>query len=322
MSAQDELPYDPRPPAPGSRWVLTLFAQTLDNAALEPLMAAAAQDGLHMTGQRTLAATPAVQEFSWVGDPPGPLRGRLRAAMNDARHARIDAVLQPDRPDRRDKRLLVMDVDSTLIRQEVIDEIARAAGAYDEVAAITERAMNGELSFEASLKARVGALKGVPATVFSDVLHRIEVTEGATVLIRGIQAGGGKVAMISGGFLQVVEPLRARLGIDFAFANTLAVRDGHLTGAVEGPIVDRARKAILLEGLARDHDLTLEQVVAVGDGANDLDMLARAGLGIAFNAKPSVQTQAPTCLNQPSLAAVLHLLGHDEAEIDRLSLAR
>ena len=321
MSAQDEL-LSNQPPPSDPQWVLTIFGDS-GNALYGSMTEAAAQDDLRVLNARTLAEQPrVVQEIGLAGretEAQAPAAWpNLRVAMRQAREAGNDAVLQETIDDRRSHRLLVMDVDSTLIRQEVIDEIARAAGAYDEVSAITERAMNGELSFEASLRARVGALKNVPESIFMEVLNRIQVTEGAETLVRAIQKHGGKVAMISGGFIQVVEPLRARLGIDFAFANTLAVADGRLTGGLDGMIVDRAKKATLLEGLAREHGFSLDRVIAIGDGANDLDMLAHAGLGIAFNAKPSVQAQAPSCLNQPSLASVLYLLGHEHAEIGRL----
>jgi phosphoserine phosphatase len=216
---------------------------------------------------------------------------------------------------RRGKRLIVLDVDSTLVRGEVIDELAARAGRAAEVARITAAAMNGELDFAESLRARVAALEGLPVEVLDEVREHLELTPGARTLIRTLQRLGFRCGIVSGGFTQITGPLAEALGLDFAAANTLEVADGRLTGGLVGEIVDRAGKARALERFAAEHGVPLEQTVAVGDGANDLDMLNTAGLGIAFNAKPVVREQAHAALNQPYLDAVLHVLGFTRDEV-------
>ncbi|MGY1729958.1 phosphoserine phosphatase SerB [Geodermatophilus sp. SYSU D01045] len=216
---------------------------------------------------------------------------------------------------RRSKRLIVLDVDSTLVRGEVIDELAARAGRAAEVARITAAAMNGELDFAESLRARVATLAGLPVEVLDEVREHLELTPGARTLIRTLQRLGFRCGIVSGGFSQITDPLAAALGLDFAAANTLEVADGKLTGGLVGEIVDRAGKARALARFAAEHGIPLEQTVAVGDGANDLDMLNAAGLGIAFNAKPVVREQAHTALNQPYLDAVLQVLGFTRDEV-------
>jgi phosphoserine phosphatase len=216
---------------------------------------------------------------------------------------------------RRSKRLIVLDVDSTLVRGEVIDELAARAGRAAEVARITAAAMNGELDFEESLRARVAALAGLPASVLDEVREHLVLTPGARTLIRTLQRLGFRCGIVSGGFSQITDPLAATLGLDFAAANTLEVADGKLTGGLVGEVVDRAGKARALARFAAQYGIPLEQTVAVGDGANDLDMLNAAGLGIAFNAKPVVRAQADAALNQPYLDAVLQVLGFTREEV-------
>jgi phosphoserine phosphatase len=216
---------------------------------------------------------------------------------------------------RRSKRLIVLDVDSTLVRGEVIDELAARAGRAAEVARITAAAMNGELDFEQSLRARVAVLAGLPVSVLDEVREHLMLTPGARTLIRTLQRLGFRCGIVSGGFTQITDPLAAALGLDFAAANTLEVADGRLTGGLVGEVVDRAGKARALARFAGQYGIPLEQTVAVGDGANDLDMLNAAGLGIAFNAKPIVREQAHAALNQPYLDAVLHVLGFTRDEV-------
>ena len=185
-------------------------------------------------------------------------------------------------------RLVVTDVDSTFITAEVIELLAERAGSGARVAEITDRAMRGELDFTTSLHERVATLEGLPATVFADVLAEVELTPGARELVAELQSRGWPLALISGGFAEVVEPLAASLGIEHVRANRLEVVDGRLTGRVHGEVIDRAAKERALREFAAALDVPLEQTIAIGDGANDLDMLAAAGLGIAFNAKPLV----------------------------------
>lgn len=230
----------------------------------------------------------------------------------------IDLALQRESVYRRARRLIVLDMDSTLTRGEAIDELARAAGKFEAVAQITERAMQGELDFEAALRARVQLLAGLPVQALQQVRASIELTPGAHELLRVLKRLGYRVAVISGGFTYFTDWLKMQLGLDYAYANELEVRDGRLTGLLRGHIVDAQRKADLLETIAQGEGISLEQVIAVGDGANDLLMLKRAGLGIAFNPKRSLRDAAEHTLDQPQLDAILYLLGMHEHELKEL----
>lgn len=221
----------------------------------------------------------------------------------------IDIAVQPGGAFRFAKKLVQMDVDSTLIMQEVIELLAAKAGAGDEVASITAAAMRGELDFEDSLRARVALLKGLPESVISEVQQEIILTPGASVLIRTLKSLGHAVSIVSGGFIDVIAPLITELGIVHFRANKLEIIGGFLTGQVEGPIIDRAAKGQALRDFAALESISLEQTVAIGDGANDLDMIALAGLGIAFNAKPAVKAAADSSVSSPYLDSVLYLLG-------------
>lgn len=221
----------------------------------------------------------------------------------------FDLGIQEENLSRRAKRLVVMDMDSTLIQQEVIDEIAAEAGLKDQVAALTEKAMRGELDFEAALHERVALLKDLPVSALESVKARICLTPGVEHLVSTLKHLGYKLAVVSGGFTYFTDAIRKQLDLDYSFANTLEIQDGKLTGRLTGDIVDRAAKARILRTIAQAQGIPLEQTVAVGDGANDLDMLQAAGLGIAFNAKPAVQEQAGAFLSQPGLDTVLYLLG-------------
>ncbi|CAB4481144.1 phosphoserine phosphatase serb [Rhizophagus irregularis] len=231
-----------------------------------------------------------------------------------------DVALQPYDVFREHKRLVVFDMDSTLIQQEVIDEIARHAGVVKEVASITELAMNGEIDFKESLRRRVSLLKGTPVEVLQTIKENLTFTDGAHFLCKALKKIGFKLAVISGGFIPLAKYVKNELGLDYAFANQLKVSsDGlTLTGETVGPIVDAERKAELLEVIAQAENVTLDQVIAVGDGANDLLMLAKAGLGIAFNAKPRVQEKARARINQKSLKYVLYLLGYTDEDAKQL----
>ena len=229
----------------------------------------------------------------------------------------IDIAVQPGGPMRFAKKLVQLDVDSTLITQEVIELLAAKAGAKDEVASITEAAMRGDLDFEQSLRARVAFLKGLPESVISEVQKEITLTQGASVLIKTLHGLGHAVSVVSGGFIDVIAPLISQLGIIHFRANKLGIANGVLTGQVEGPIIDRAAKAQALREFAALESVALEQTVAIGDGANDLDMIATAGLGIAFNAKPAVKAAADSSVSSPYLDSVLYLLGIPRDAIEK-----
>ncbi|TFC96937.1 MULTISPECIES: phosphoserine phosphatase SerB [Cryobacterium] len=205
--------------------------------------------------------------------------------------------------------LVVLDADSTLIEDEVIELLAAAAGSLDLVAAVTEQAMCGEIDFAESLRLRVGTLAGLPVTVFDEVGRRIRLTRGAQALIDGLHAHGSRVGVVSGGFHEVLDPIAADLGVDHWRANRLEVSDGHLTGGLVGPIIDAAAKARALREWAELEDVELPQTIAVGDGANDLQMMRVAGLGIAFNARPVVRAQADLAVDARDLSQVLPMLG-------------
>ncbi|MFV0462943.1 MAG: phosphoserine phosphatase SerB [Nostocoides sp.] len=242
---------------------------------------------------------------------------RLRPALAQvAAGSGVDIAVAPGGLARRGRRLVVMDVDSTLIRDEVIELIAAHAGTADDVAAVTEQAMRGELDFADSLRHRVATLAGTPVSALEEVRQQVRLTPGARTLVRTLHRLGFTIALVSGGFEEIVRPLAEDLGIRLVRANRLAVRDGVLTGHVEGTVVDRAGKAAALREFAAAEGLPMARTVAIGDGANDLDMLAAAGLGVAFNAKPLVRAQADTAVNVPYLDAVLFLLGISREEIE------
>lgn len=229
---------------------------------------------------------------------------------------KIDIAIERDGLQRRSKRLICFDVDSTLITGEVIEMLAAHAGREAEVAAVTERAMRGELDFAESLHERVKALAGLPESVLQEVSDAIVLTPGARTTIRTLKRLGYKAGAVSGGFIQILEPLAEELGLDFYRANTLEIVDGKLTGRVIGDVIDRQEKARSLKRFAEENGLQMHQTVAVGDGANDIDMLSVAGLGIAFNAKPALKEVADTSVNTPFLDEVLFILGVSRDEID------
>src|SRR5271166_6598803 len=245
-------------------------------------------------------------EMDVSGGDPAMLRHDLaRVAVEQG----IDVAVQRGGLHRRALRLIVMDVDSTLIQDEVIDLLAARAGCAEEVAKVTAAAMRGELDFTASLRERVSLLAGLEAGILDDVRAELRLTAGARTLIGTLGGLGYKSGIVSGGFIQVIGPLAAELGIGYVAANELDISAGKLTGRLRGPLIDRAAKAEALRRFAADAGVPLSQTVAVGDGANDLDMIAAAGLGVAFNAKPVVRDAADTSLSVPYLDAILYLLG-------------
>lgn len=241
----------------------------------------------------------------------------LRKALGPtAKKYGIDIAIQISGLNRFARKLVVMDVDSTLISQEVIDLLAEASGVGQEVRAITESAMRGELDFETSLRKRVALLKGQSESKIADVAKAVTLTPGARTLIRTLKKLGHGVGLVSGGFSQVVDPIAEQLGITHVRSNTLEIVDGVITGNLLGAIIDRAGKAIALKEFASLENVSPANTIAIGDGANDLDMIAAAGLGIAFNAKPTVQEAAQSALNAPYLDSVLFILGINREDIE------
>ncbi|MQA97248.1 MAG: phosphoserine phosphatase SerB [Streptosporangiales bacterium] len=241
----------------------------------------------------------------------------LRAGLaEEAAAQRVDVAVQRGGLHRRAKRLVVMDVDSTLIQGEVIELLAEQAGCAGEVARVTEAAMKGELDFEQSLRQRVALLEGLDASVLDQVRDRLVLARGARTMVRTLKRLDYRFAIVSGGFTQVTDSLVERLGIDYSAANTLEIVDGRLTGRLVGPIVDRKGKAVALERFAREAGVPISQTVAIGDGANDLDMIQAAGLGVAFNAKPVLREAADTAVSVPYLDAVLFVLGISREEVE------
>ena len=234
----------------------------------------------------------------------------------------VDIAVSPGGLMRWARKLVVLDVDSTLIAQEVIELLAARAGVQAEVAGITEQAMRGEIDFEESLHARVLLLKNLPASVIAQVQAEITLTPGAKTLIETLQKLGHSVAVVSGGFIEVIEPLVRELGIKHYRANSLEIMDGLLTGRVTGKIIDRAGKAAALREFAAIEEVELHQTIAIGDGANDLDMIAIAGMGIAFNAKPAVRAAADSSVSAPYLDSVLYLLGITREDIEDAGATR
>ena len=263
---------------------------------------------------RRLAKTPVwCYEFEVHGGNLEEMRGLLMDAATD--NPRFDVAVQRTGLRRRAQRLVVLDVDSTLIQNEMIDLLADQAGVGSECAAITEAAMAGELDFEESLRRRVDLLAGQPAEIIDHAYEKLVLTDGAETFIRTLKRLGYKVAIVSGGFVSFTSRLKDALDLDHAFANELEIKRGVLTGRLTGPIIDRAAKAELLRELAANEDIDPEQVVAIGDGANDLDMLSAAGLGVAFCAKQVVREAADASLSTPHLDAILFLLGVRREEV-------
>jgi phosphoserine phosphatase len=293
---------------------VTVLAAPLLPATVAAIAGRLAERGANIDRIRRLSREPVTTvEFDVSGDDVAMLRREL--AVEAAAHG-VDIAVSPAGLARRGRRLVVLDVDSTLIQDEVIELLAAHAGHATEVAAVTERVMRGELDFAASLHERVACLAGLPATVLDDVRAAVRLTPGARTLCRTLRRLGFTLAVVSGGFVEVVAPLAAALDIQHVHANRLEVAGGFLTGRVVGEVVDRAGKAAALRRFADAERLPLARTVAIGDGANDLDMLAEAGLGIAFNAKPIVRAQADAAVNVPYLDAVLYLLGIPRAEIE------
>ncbi|MEU9129782.1 phosphoserine phosphatase SerB [Kitasatospora sp. NPDC048540] len=304
---------DNRPRREGRSHV-TVLGHPLTAAAVAALSGRISDVGANIDRVFRLAKYPVTAvELTVSGVPTEVLRTEL---AQEAAAQRVDVAVAEAGLHRRAKRLVVMDVDSTLIQDEVIELFAAHAGCEQEVAEVTAAAMRGELDFAESLRARVALLAGLDAGVVEKVRTEVRLTPGARTLIRTLQRLGYQVGIVSGGFTQVTDHLVELLGLDFAAANTLEVADGKFTGRVTGEIVDRAGKARWLARFAEQARVPLAQTVAIGDGANDLDMLNAAGLGVAFNAKPVVQEAAEVAVNLPFLDTVLYLLGITREEVE------
>jgi phosphoserine phosphatase len=300
------------------RAAVVVLGAPLSTDAVSLVTSRIAEHGANIDRIRRLSRYPVTTvEFDISGADVPSLRTELALV---ATSEGIDIAVAPGGLARRGRRHVVLDVDSTLIQQEVIELLAAHCGREAEVAEVTARAMAGELDFEESLRARVQTLAGLPASVLDEVRESVQLTPGARTLVRTLKRLGFTVGLVSGGFIEIVGELADDLGIDHARANRLEIEDGHLTGRVVGEVVDRAGKARALKEFAEEEGLPLSRTVAIGDGANDLDMLDIAGLGVAFNAKPIVQEQAQTAVNVPYLDSVLYLLGISREEIEEADL--
>jgi phosphoserine phosphatase len=301
-----------------ARFIVTLLARKITASQLGLVTAAVHRHGLNidsinrLSGRIPLGELPRLSKACVEFSLRGPLADEpafRKDLMETASHLEVDLAFQRDDMYRRNRRLVAFDMDSTLIEAEVIDELAKAAGVGEQVSAITERAMRGELDFASSFRERLALLEGLEEKSLEHIAGTLKVSEGAEHLIDTLKSLGYKTAILSGGFTYFARFLQQRLGIDYVYANELDIVDGRLTGKVVGDIVDGDRKALLLKELAAREGLQLEQVIAVGDGANDLPMLSAAGLGIAFRAKPVVQQLAEQSISTLGLDAILYLLG-------------
>jgi phosphoserine phosphatase len=297
---------------------IVALSQNLRPAGIGALAAKIADRGGNIDRIQRTASYPltAIEFEVSLSLDEGDLKIIQRELAEIAQANGIDIAVEQSGLTRRAKRIVLLDMDSTLIQEEVIDLIAEKFGVGDEVVAITDRAMRGEIDFSTSLKERVALLAGADISILNEVKNEITLTPGARTLIRTLHRLGHKVGVVSGGFLDVIEPLLNELNIDYYRANKLEVKEGKLTGAITGAIIDREAKANALRDFADKEGVGLAQTIAIGDGANDLGMLEIAGLGIAFNAKPAVRAAADSSINSPYLDSVLYLMGITRDEIE------
>ncbi len=307
------------------RHIITLVGRKASGTAISKIANIIAENDLNidmihrLSGRIPMDGEPAPRhsciEFSVRGTPKD--LDLMRASfLTMATEEQVDIALQEDNVFRRNRRLVAFDMDSTLIQAEVIDELAKAAGSGELVSSITESAMRGEIDFQESLRQRLATLKGLDESVMEDIARKLPITEGAERLISNLKKFGYKTAIISGGFTYFGEKLQERLGVDYVYANRLEIIDGKLTGGVIGDIVDGPKKAELLRKIAEKEQISLQQAIAVGDGANDLPMLSIAGLGIAFHAKPKVKKDARQSISHFGLDSILYLIGLRDRDTD------
>lgn len=309
-----------------SRYILTLIAREISATQLEAAAGVIRDQGQNIDAIRRLTGRVSIKnpseknraciEFSLRGEPldRDALQTRL---MQLSAEMQFDFSFQEDNMYRRMRRLICFDMDSTLIQTECIDELARKAGVYDEVSAITASAMRGEIDFKESFTRRVALLKGLDISVMQDIAEHLPFTEGVDRLMRVLKTSGYKIAILSGGFTYFGEYIQRKYNVDYVYANELEVdADGKLTGRYLGPVVDGHRKAELLRLIAQVEKINLAQTIAVGDGANDLPMISEAGLGIAFHAKPRVVANAQQSINTMGLDGVLYFLGFKDSYIN------
>lgn len=309
------------------RYIVTLLTNDVTAQQLALVTRALNRAGLTIDGIRRLSGR-AAAGTAGIEETRTSVEFSLRGSMRDAQAVKaellelggdlsFDFSVQEDSVYRRNRRLVVFDMDSTLIKAEVIDELARLAGVGAKVSAITERAMAGELDFEESFHERVALLKGLSVTALNRVADSVQVMEGAHRLISSLRHFGYKTAIVSGGIRQIGEHLKDALGIDYLYANELEVKNGVITGEVKGTVIDAQGKVERLTEICRKEDISLQQAIAIGDGANDLPMLNAAGLGVAFHAKPAVKASASHAISNFGLDSVLYLMGFSDRDIEQ-----
>lgn len=300
-----------------SRYVLTVLGEPIDAQSLHVLSSLIADRNGNIDSIRRLSrgGLSSIEMNLALPKVDGLLANLKKELISQMAKRNVDIALQRESLSRRNKRLVALDMDSTLIRVEVIDELARIHGVFSEVSEITKRAMAGEFDFTESLKKRVKLLEGMPVEHLHQLADRLPLSEGANELVKVLKGLGYKVGIISGGFAIAADRLKEILNLDFAYANRLKSAEGKLTGEIELPIVDAEKKADLLQWVAHKEGIPLEQTVAIGDGANDALMLAQAGLGIAFHAKPKLKMSADTSVSHGGLEKILYLLGMNARDV-------